>query len=155
MTTNLYIGLQHYNKKSHVTFHFHIFSFNVPNRPTFHSSVMWKHIRHIRYISQNFSYTKHITSSEARTAVASYYLWRVPQAVNADAMCLIYLLLCFPRRHGTRLSCCENWVCRLGYWLKITSGRRRIMQIRACVRFEFCIQILHTEICTSCRLYGP
>lgn len=57
----------------------------------------------------------------------NYYFWRVPQAVAADAMCLIHLLLCFPRRHGTRLSCCEIWVCRLGYCRKTEiSARRRI-----------------------------
>jgi len=32
---------------------------------------MRKHIRHTSHISQNFSYTKHITRSEARVAVAS------------------------------------------------------------------------------------
>jgi len=71
MTTNLYVGLQHCNEKNHVTFSFHIFPFNVPNRLTFRSNAMRKHIRHMSHISQDFSYTKHITRSEARAAMAS------------------------------------------------------------------------------------
>jgi hypothetical protein len=71
MTTNLYVGLQFYNEKSHVTFPSHIFPFNVPNRPIFHSNAMRKHIRHMSHISQDFSYIKHITHSEAQAAVAS------------------------------------------------------------------------------------
>ena len=71
MTTNLYVGLQRYNEKSHVTFPSHIFPFNVPNRPIFRSNVMRKHIRYMSHISQDFSYTKHITRSEVRAAVAS------------------------------------------------------------------------------------
>ena len=72
MTTNLYVRLQHCNEKSHVTFPSHIFPFNVPNRPTFRSNAMKKHIRHMNHISQDFSYTKHITRSEARAAMASF-----------------------------------------------------------------------------------
>ena len=74
MTTNLYVRLQHCNKKNHVTFTSHIFPFNVPNRPTFRRNAMRKYIRHMSHISQDFSYTKHITRSEARTAVASLFM---------------------------------------------------------------------------------
>ena len=70
-TNGAYVGLQHCNEKSHVTFHFHIFLFNVPNRPTFRRNAMRKYIRHMSHISQDFSYTKHITCSEARGAVTS------------------------------------------------------------------------------------
>ena len=73
MTTNLYVRLQHCDEKSQVTFPSHIFPFNLPNRPTFHSNAMRKHIRHMSHIFKEFSYTKHITRSEARAAVASIY----------------------------------------------------------------------------------
>jgi len=71
MTTNLYVHLQHCNEKSQVTFSSHIFPFNVPNRPTFRSITMRKHITHMSHISQDFSYTKHITRSEARAAAST------------------------------------------------------------------------------------
>ena len=74
MTTNLYIRLKHCNKKTHVTFPSYIFLFNVPNRTTFRSNAMKKYIRHMSHIFQDFSYTKHITRSEARAAVASMLL---------------------------------------------------------------------------------
>ena len=73
MTTNLYVRLQHCNEKNHVTFSSHIFPFNVPKRPTFRSNAMRKHIRHMSHIFQDFSYTKHITRSKARAAMASMY----------------------------------------------------------------------------------
>jgi len=47
------------------------FPFGVPNRPTFRSNTMRKHIRHMSHIFKDFSYIKHIARSEARAAVAS------------------------------------------------------------------------------------
>ena len=74
MTTNIYVYLKHCNEKSHVTFPSHIFpTFNVPNRQTFRSNAMKKHIRHMSHISQDFSYTKHIIRSEVQATVASMY----------------------------------------------------------------------------------
>jgi len=67
MTTNLYVRLQHCNEKSHVTFLSHIYPFNVPNRPPFRTNVM----RNMLNIWA--TYTKYITRSEARAAVASIY----------------------------------------------------------------------------------
>ena len=75
MTTNIYVRLQHCNEKSHVTFPYHIFLFNVPNRLTFRSNAMRKYIRHMSHISQDFFYIKHITCIEARATVASNLWW--------------------------------------------------------------------------------
>jgi len=67
MTTNLYVRLQHCNKKNHVIFPSHIYPFNVPNRPTFRTNAT----RNILNIWA--TYTEHITRSEARAAMASMY----------------------------------------------------------------------------------
>ena len=100
MTPNLYVRLQHCNEKSHVTFPSHIYPFNVPNRPTIRTNAM----RNILNIWA--TYTKHITPSEARAAVASREYGSVTFFGTCESVIKWYLDPFMV--HSCFLSTCKN-----------------------------------------------
>ena len=80
---------------------------------------MKRHIRHMSHISQDFSYTKHITRSEVRAVVASLLLLpaalafaaAMPSPVQTLDLMMITEALATPRHHVGRNQgpCRRRW----------------------------------------------